>query len=594
MFFAKICLKYRRYEVPMCRCLISMIVLLTSITVQAEQTYCLALRGNGELVPSHWGALSHTFETFGLPQTMAGGSSASISTFLVDSIFQNPILKKEKDPQTRALYTAFLIKSVQGYISSQLNTPEWKTFGNFIKGLTAEDGSLQQLDRLLADMSAENTQELITVINEIRQAKIFYGPAIEKFDAKFRNINPLNFKEWYELSNLAAQIRLSISLIGKFDAKNDNNLLIRDGVVNFPAAVELYGRIGLFYSLTGATSTTVDRFKAYLSICGKNSVGKTWTEFIEDKPNCETDLAALIASYKEDSPTTTEAILDQPMGQGLRSIVTAGVVRNQSYRILQDAKKEFETTFSPTAGNVVLNPTDIFFAYAGNKEALLNAEKMKDSKHRFASIDKSKRFMSLGHTTWREALGFSGNEPGLGAFTTFSQDGEEMAAIGGWSDLHPTLVLKASGCEKVIYVTRRGGDTIFGQGLAKRIFGFDNIAWESLDPYSKDPNIKIYNNNGREVSTNSLWDDMYNLANPNSSFAFSLSEADAVVCTNWNGFDVTKELEPLITDSYRAPIYNPGELTISGLKKVSVISQAENVISPETGYYLYSGCIPLN
>jgi hypothetical protein len=95
------------------------------------------------------------------------------------------------------------------------------------------------------------------------------------------------------------------------------------------------------------------------------------------------------------------------------------------------------------------------------------------------------------------------------------------------------------------------------------------------------------------VSVNSLWDDMYNLANPNSSFAFSISQADAVVCTNWNGFDVAKELEPLITDSYQAPIFNPSKLKVLDLKKVKTITTADNVIGSETGYYPYSGCIPL-
>ncbi len=40
-------------------------------------------------------------------------------------------------------------------------------------------------------------------------------------------------------------------------------------------------------------------------------------------------------------------------------------------------------------------------------------------------------------------------------------------SAGGWSDLHPTLVLANLGCEKIVYVTRTGDESGFAIGVAK-------------------------------------------------------------------------------------------------------------------------------
>ena len=39
--------------------------LATQSAVAAD--YCIALRGNGELMPAHWGALASTVEVYGTP-----------------------------------------------------------------------------------------------------------------------------------------------------------------------------------------------------------------------------------------------------------------------------------------------------------------------------------------------------------------------------------------------------------------------------------------------------------------------------------------------------------------------------------------------
>ena len=52
----------------------------STAAVNPEAGYCLAIRGNGELEPAHWGGMARTVEKLGLPQAMAGGSSGSSSS----------------------------------------------------------------------------------------------------------------------------------------------------------------------------------------------------------------------------------------------------------------------------------------------------------------------------------------------------------------------------------------------------------------------------------------------------------------------------------------------------------------------------------
>lgn len=574
-------------------------LILFSTSLFAQENYCIAIRGNGELVPAHWGALSHTIETFGVPEAIAGGSSASVSTFFLDQLMQNEFIQNEKDPTQKAIKLAYLIKSIQGYIYARLNQPEWQSFVQFLKGTTkSEESLLQKLDNLLTDMSFRKIGQITDVLAKIRDSKVFYGPAIAKFDKKFSEFRIFStsvLDDWRLLKIYGKQIHISISLIGKFDAKNDANLLIRDGVINFPAISEQYARVASFYRLIHATPLLKHRFGNYMKMCSTQSIGKTWDEFVAKNRFCQSALEILTNQYFEETYVNTSHILDVKMGQGLATLVTAGFVQKDSAITLKKSKAEFEVSFADDAGDVTLNEKDIFFGYVGNEDRLRSIEKnFSDKSSPFLVADKSRRFKAMGHATWRMGLDISANEPGLGAFTEKLYNGTPVLAIGGWTDLHPIPVLKASGCEKVVYVNRIGGDTIFGQGLAKRIFSFDNIPWDDLDPY--EPNLsknKKLNNNGRPEDQTSLWSNMYNLANTKSSYAYSLSLADAVVCTNWNNFDVTKQFSELIRDSYVAPIYNPSNLKTLNIKLHTEIKKEDNVVDPETEYYRYSGCIPL-
>ncbi len=86
--------------------------------------YCLSIRGNGELIASHWGAMASVVEKLGLPRAQAGGSSASISIFLLDSIAASPLVVENPEA------AVFMIKSLEGMTLWIKNQKEWQDFAN--------------------------------------------------------------------------------------------------------------------------------------------------------------------------------------------------------------------------------------------------------------------------------------------------------------------------------------------------------------------------------------------------------------------------------------------------------------------------------
>jgi hypothetical protein len=123
-------------------------------------------------------------------------------------------------------------------------------------------------------------------------------------------------------------------------------------------------------------------------------------------------------------------------------------------------------------------------------------------------------------------IGYSPAEPGLArALELPSGD----VSFGGWSDLHPTLVLQNLGCEKTVYVTRTGEESGFATGVA-RLLGMDAATETKL----------------------------YDLDNAESAFSLSLAETDATWCTNWNEKSAT-DLPGITSDSYSAPMESSDE-----------------------------------
>ena len=556
-----------------------------------SKDYCAAIRGNGELMPAHWGALSKIVEQNGLPSAMAGGSSASITLFLVESLAMNPQLDT---PEKQAL----AIKSFQGYFEALTQTTEGKA-----------------VSAILADK--EFISEVLTALKNLDNLKTLHGedletflPLLQKNISELQSImksplfgdllNPelINYlKETYTLSqqtdalvksqlvepqrplsigelNLLSQldfrlnqIKIAVENFGSFNPFSDDTLFFRPGLINFKHMAKVFGQMADFYAGVKLRNTKIQaqvdfEMRNFLESCGSTSQGLTWTELNNKNPKCRPQLIKAILTYRHGQILDGDVSkrVEEPVGKYISTFPTTSILRGDSATQYRKLKVDYLTATTPDFGSqFVVNYSDLRFGYWGAERSLRKIESELKRNPKTYDDEKSSKFLSLGETPWLTVLSTSPAEPGLANIQEL--DSKQLSA-GGWSDLHPTLVLSAHGCEKIIYVTRQGGDSIFGQGVAKKLVdmdGFDPSEWKDLTkPQKFEKNLKGNPRDyGRSAST---WSRLYNMANPYSSIRLSLRTADEIACSNWDQFDVKKDMNELIQDSYES--YNPGQRTL--------------------------------
>jgi len=535
---------------------------LVALPTAHAGNYCIALRGNGELMPAHWGSLARTVETYGVPRAIAGGSSASITSFLFESIQMNPVIANTNELD-RSIRTAYLIKSMQGFSEYLIRTPKWNALLTLIKSFATSrhiDSSYPLLSMWLREQNSgldpARLARLKDALIQVKASGIFAGPAVQNVFTALARAE--QFPEPENFIWLNTQIRLlreTVSLLGKFDAKNDPAVLLRPGFIDFRALAWQFSNMAQFYALRDSSPAMPIRLDAHLDRCAGRAIGKNWVEFARTNPDCEREFATLIDEYYATTVVRRPRLLD-PVGGFFPTLITTAIAQGESAVRLRNLKRAFEFALQPEqkariGDSMDLIPAQIRFGYWGTPQLLTNIQfTLRNPIFDWIQTDKTQRFENLGQTSWEQALTLSPAEPGL---SSFQELGDGAVSLGGWADLHPTLVLRAAGCENVVYITRRGGDSPFSQGIAKRIFRMDYIPWERLDPYN--PVSSVMNNRGDPLDLRSDWSRMYNLANPMSSFAKSISEASSVVCTDWNSFDARTQWEELIADSYQSPIF---------------------------------------
>lgn len=478
---------------------------------------CTAVRGNGQLIWAHFGALARILETEGPISGFAGGSSASITAFLLESILKNPgLAQKCRDKPCSevemARRAAFLLKSIYYWLDVAKDSKEVKALNH----LATVRKELQGFD--LRRLDGDDVKALQAGLDSL--GDLLGSPSLKKL------INPafVHFILDPELKNLAPgtalatlkfraeQAKAAITSLGKFEAK-DVSIFLRPGLIDFAGVAELIGVIADFYAGNAMQGSLAD-FAELLASCADVSVGKLPWEL--EGHACHQRTRDMIRGYLAGREASRQAFrLDEKVGQNLSAMVTtAALVRGHEQ--LEMAKTDYahgRTVTWPLTGQ------DFRFAYAGS-EAMLS----RVAQHIGSYPDRrSQNFLGLGPMTWRTALATSPAEPGLAEVPKFqAASGESYYSFGGWSDLSPVQVLKAAGCERVIFVTRRGADSVFATQVAA-LAGFASEA-----------------------------EQLFALESPTSSFSVALRSADAVLCSDWDSHDGFQEegIRALIQDTY--------------------------------------------
>ena len=260
--------------------------LLASVVsfADANPKYCVGIRGNGENVAAHWAGLARMVEEAGMPAGAAGGSSATVSLFLLESVAANPEILKDikSNPELAKRKQALLLKSIPAYVSQLTTDDKIAGMWEFLQNIAAEKQEVvdakakkekERLEKLYdADIttasnvkdpnegkSASSMMEKYKSIQDT--AKGFIGAMVaagknykeisEKFSRYQYMLNPelfgglaLDIKNpgSFKVANFyRKKIMDALGVFGAFDAESDKELFIRPGIVDFRFSLELLG-----------------------------------------------------------------------------------------------------------------------------------------------------------------------------------------------------------------------------------------------------------------------------------------------------------------------------------------------------------------
>src|SRR5690606_8277561 len=137
-----------------------------SVSFNESKDYCISIRGNGQRMAALWGAIAKIVESYGAPAGMSGGSSATYSMFLTESILMNPYFTAPQgSPQLRE-QQSLLLKSLMGYIDYLLATPLFeKAFD-----LADDPKTMEEINALMAQMNNSDAGALKKVFGNLKLA----------------------------------------------------------------------------------------------------------------------------------------------------------------------------------------------------------------------------------------------------------------------------------------------------------------------------------------------------------------------------------------------------------------------------------------
>ena len=490
---------------------------------------CVALRGNGTHIIGHTTSLAKITNRWGEIQAMAGGSSATITTFLYESILINPAVNTLLGRQRNGAI-ALLLKSVSGFADDVMNLPEGKSLiavGTLIGRLKGESALTLPPSEFLK--SATDLQRIFAN-DDLRE---LINPEIMNALNASNSSSPADYQARIE------EVKKAANSLVDLDA-TDSDVFFRRGLINFPHLISLISRVADFYAGYGGSQ---QQMAAFIDACASGTEEMTWRD-LASKPTaqgtCGEHFSNMIDTWRKSKTPETKSRAADEQGSHLRNIMITSVVTSPPAIA---ALRQYDAAYRQGSGPVGqdaprqlnVNFDDISFGYWVSSSFGLDPIKVWRAT---ANDGKSTKAINLGSArTWREILEKSPREPSLGSFTEFSE-GEPMAgaiSLGGWADLSPVQVLKAAGCSKVIYLTRRGTETKFISAGA---------------PFQ-----------GRRKSglaellgmTEASYNELYNLAAPESAFSKALAQADGVWCTDWNRFTAFEQ-QGIAADGWSAPL----------------------------------------
>lgn len=469
----------------------------------AGQSTCAGVRGNGQNLFAHYGALARHIEEYGAITCVAGGSSGSITAFLLESIWANPVVHncragRRCDRLARDARMALMLKSVTGLVDTGL-FEDAATVSALVDGISADN-----ILELLNDPASE--QEGLEALNRLLRD---LGPLInpELFELLANSPDPV-----FHATDIIEGLQKGLQFI-----VDDPKVFLRTSVINFDAVATLFGVYGSFYAGYGPADRA--GVSAWLRACGEPGLGLTWEQVAQlpgtEGRTCGETFGDLFNEYREEVALNGGPNrVDDPVGKYLPSFGVTGVLTGDAITAWEEARAAWIAAqpipFEP-------NFDDVGVGYWGKGFELRRIGRRLD--RRYDDL-LSEQFVPLGPASWREVLSSSPAEPGFSPAVPLSSG---VVSVGGWADPLRVLPLEALGAQRTIAINRLGG-----------VGGFT----ESV--------TRLLNASDREVAA------LYSTTDPASSFYLGLDRATGVWCTDWDSQGGDPNL--LFNDAYNSPL----------------------------------------
>ena len=513
-----------------------LISLMTSNLTAGPDTYekpvklnfCAAIRGNGTYIYSHFGAIARIVEEYGEFDALSGGSSGAVSAFLYESIAMNPLLK-DLSQSDRKLYISTMFKSMSGFLKFLSTTEEAKAI-SYLSDI-ADTARRENLYGLFKINWFKAAKRLFKLLND-EDIKNLINPEVLK------DLNILHDDAPDSYKNRIEDILISLSSLSTFIA-NDSSIFFREGIVSFKGFSKLIGKTGNFFA--GSEPEANKKLSKFLSLCAKNSKGKTWNQIsglvVKANETCENLYLDAIRTFKRTLESNPSAIaekddrLKHKIGKFLPVFVPAAVMEDsEQIEHYSDSLERYyhgeDPQFRPDFSKI-----DFGYFIPSSYEDFL----IKDLKMMFPNDLKSQKAHLINRNrsvVWEKVLQLSPLEPGLGKIKILA--GGDQAFIGGFSDLHPVQILRAAKCEKVIFLNRIGVESSFVASQRS----LEAVEWKERNGVAELLNITIEDH-----------DRLYRNANPENSYQTAINQADAVWCTDWDNWKAN-EINEMLLHSY--------------------------------------------
>lgn len=468
----------------------------------ASQSTCAGIRGNGQNLFAHYGALARHVEEYGAITCAAGGSSGSITTFLLESMWVNPDLHncrpgRKCNRRARDMRMSLMLKSVIGLTETGL-FEDAATTQALLDGVTA--GNVLEL--LQSSTPQMGVEALMRLLRDL-------GPLInpELIELLVNSPDPV-----FHATDIIEGLQKGVQFI-----VDDPKVFLRTSVIDFNEFASLIGNYGSFYAGYGPTDRKA--FSTWLRACAWRSAGLTWEQAAalprRNGSTCGETFSELFNTYREalaENGGPNRA--DDPVGKFLPAFGVTGVLSGDAIPTWEEARAAWidaqPIPFEP-------NFNDIGIGYWGKERELNRMARRLDRKF---SDQVSERFVALGSASWREVLSSSPAEPGFSPAVPLVSG---FVSVGGWADPLRVQPLVALGARRTIAINRLGG-----------VGGFTEAV------------TRLLNASDYEV------DALYSTTDPASAFYIGLDVATAVWCTDWD----SQESDPnmLFNDAYNSPL----------------------------------------